>query len=464
MLKKINVILYFILIICFILLSFNVLKLGILPIKYLIIYFSILIVLCVIFGLFTFVCKNKVIRLITIVFVLLLSFCSCFVSFVILDKTDDFFRNISEVKESSVYYLISLNGKYKDINDLKDKSVGISDLGVNDSAISLLNSKLKYKKVKYNNILSLYNDLLNGNIDSIYINSNIKVLFDEELDGFSDNTFVIEEFKVKVLENEKVNKKISDDTINIYISGIDTWGSINTVSRSDVNIIMSINQKKKKILLTTIPRDSYVQLHGTSGPKDKLTHAGIYGINMSIDTIEDFIGIDIDYYIRVNFNTLVNVIDTIGGVNVYSDVSFNAGGYRFVKGSNYLDGKKALAFSRARKQFSGGDRVRGQHQQAVITGVVEKVTSSRVLLSNYTNILASLNNTFQSNVDDSIIRDFFKEQLDSMSTWDIKSISVDGTGLYTTSTYSMPGWNLYVMIPNQDTVNYVRNEINNLNK
>ena len=290
------------------------------------------------------------------------------------------------------------------------------------------------------------------------------MLFDEELDGFSDNTFVIEEFKVKVLENEKVNKKISDDTINIYISGIDTWGSINTVSRSDVNIIMSINQKKKKILLTTIPRDSYVQLHGTSGPKDKLTHAGIYGINMSIDTIEDFIGIDIDYYIRVNFNTLVNVIDTIGGVNVYSDVSFNAGGYRFVKGSNYLDGKKALAFSRARKQFSGGDRVRGQHQQAVITGVVEKVTSSRVLLSNYTNILASLNNTFQSNVDDSIIRDFFKEQLDSMSTWDIKSISVDGTGLYTTSTYSMPGWNLYVMIPNQDTVNYVRNEINNLNK
>ena len=141
MLKKINVILYFILIICFILLSFNVLKLWILPIKYLIIYFSILIVLCVIFGLFTFVCKNKVIRLITIVFVLLLSFCSCFVSFVILDKTDDFFRNISEVKESSVYYLISLNGKYKDINDLKDKSVGISDLGVNDSAISLLNSK-----------------------------------------------------------------------------------------------------------------------------------------------------------------------------------------------------------------------------------------------------------------------------------------------------------------------------------
>lgn len=169
------------------------------------------------------------------------------------------------------------------------------------------------------------------------------------------------------------------------------------------------------------------------------------------------------YYVRVNFDTLISTIDAIGGVDVYSDVLFKVGGYNFNEGYNRMNGKQALVFSRERKQFSEGDNLRGKHQQAVITGIVEKVTSSKTLLSNYTNILSGLSNSFQSDIDDSIIRAFVKEQLNSMSSWDVKSISIEGNGSYTRSTYSMPGWNLYVMIPDEETVINARNEINSLN-
>ena len=462
--KKINIITFFIMIICLIILSFSVLRLDILPDKYLIIYFILISILSIIFGLITFINKNKIIRYIITFIIILISILSCFISFIVLDKANAFLENIEEVEEVSIYYLISLKeSNYKDIVDLKDKSIGISNNGTDYNAIKLLNDKIKYNVVKYDNLFDLYDDLLNNKLDCIYIDSNIKMLFDEVVNDFSDKTMIISELNIKS-SMESNDEEINDfkDSINIYISGIDTYGSIDKVSRSDVNIIMSINQKKKKILLTTIPRDTYVKLHGTNGPKDKLTHAGIYGINMSVTTLEDFLGIDIDYYVRVNFDTLISTIDAIGGVDVYSDVSFKVGKYNFNEGYNHMNGKQTLAFSRERKQFSEGDNLRGKHQQAVITGIVEKVTSSKTLLSNYTSILSSLSNSFQSNIDDSIIRSFVKEQLNSMSSWDVKSISIEGNSSYTRSTYSMPGWNLYVMIPDEETVINARNEINDL--
>ena len=442
--KKINIITFFIMIVCLIILSFSVLRLDVLPDKYLIIYFILISILSIIFCLITFINKNKLIRYIITFIIILISILSCFISFIVLDKANDFLENIEEVEEVSIYYLISLKeSNYKDIVDLKDKSIGISSNGTDYNAIKLLNDKIKYNVVKYDNLFDLYDDLLNNKLDCIYIDSNIKMLFDEVVSDFSDKTMIISELNIKS-SMESNDEEINNfkDSINIYISGIDTYGSIDNVSRSDVNIIMSINQKKKKILLTTIPRDTYVKLHGTNGPKDKLTHAGIYGINMSVTTLEDFLGIDIDYYVRVNFDTLISTIDAIGGVDVYSDVSFKVGKYNFNEGYNHMNGKQALVFSRERKQFSEGDNLRGKHQQAVITGIVEKVTSSKTLLSNYTNILSSLSN---------------------MSSWDVKSISIEGNGSYTRSTYSMPGWNLYVMIPDEETVINARNEINDLN-
>lgn len=465
--KKINVLLFFIMICSFIGLSINVLELGILPFKYLTMYFCLIGILSIIFFLFTFFNKSKIIKWIIFIFMILITILSFFVSNVVLEKANDFFDNIKEVNEMSTFYVISLKDKkIKDISDLKDKVIGVSSNGIFDGALEVINDKVKCKIEKYDNLFELYNDLLDGKISAIYVDSNIKRLFDEINNDFSDKVNVIGEFNIKKSIDEKKKKEEEEarkaETINIYISGIDTYGAIDTVSRSDVNIIMSINRKNKKILLTTIPRDSYVLLHGTSGPKDKLTHAGIYGINMSVNTLEDFLGIDIHYYVRVNFDTLVSVIDSIGGVDVYSDLSFSGWGESFNQGYNHMNGKKALVFCRLRKMLPGGDRSRGQHQQAVITAIVKKVTSSKVLLRSYGDILSSLSNSFQSNIDNELIKELVKEQLDSMSSWDIRSISVDGSGMHTTSTYSMPGWNLYVMVPNYDTVNNARNEINNL--
>lgn len=462
MLKKINVFSYIIMIISFILLTIGIVKLGMVPNKYLVIYFVILGVVSLILGLCSFLIKNKVVSVFLIVITLIIS-CSCFFIFGKVNQTEKFLANInSKVQETSLYYVVVLkDSNINGINDLASKRIGTNttDSKNYDKSISILNKSIKYDNIKYTNVLSLSKDLLEEKVDAIYISSNIKDMLDEEYDGFSDKTKVIEEFKINV-DSSSSNKTVkSSDTFSIYISGIDTYGSISRVSRSDVNIIMTVNPRENKILLTTIPRDSYVRLHGTTGSKDKLTHAGIYGINMSKSTIEDFLDIDIDYYVRVNFDSLIKIIDTIGGVNVNSDIAFTAQGYNFVVGYNKMDGKKALAFSRARKQFAGGDRLRGQHQQAVITAILEKVISSRVLLGNYAEILNGLSAAFQSDIPDSLIRNFVKGQLDDMKSWDIKSISVDGNGTYTTSTYSMPGWNLYVMIPDDATVKNAHNLI-----
>lgn len=460
MLKKINIITYIIMLVSLIILIVNILRLAILPNNYLLLIIGVVIFLIIILGLLTFLTKNKVIKIILIILTLIISSGGVFASDKIF-RTNKFLSGIKEVDETSIYYVVvSKNSKYSDISDLNDKNIGTCDLAFDnyDMANDELNKVIKYNNIKYTNILKLSTDLLDNKIDAIYINSNIKYLLEEE-GNLKDKIRVIKKTQVKV-ESSVTSKVVeSDETFSIYISGIDTAGDINTVSRSDVNIIMTINPRENKILLTTIPRDSYVQLHGISGSKDKLTHAGIYGINMSKATIEDFLDIEIDYYVRINFDTLVKVIDAIGGVNVVSDVAFKASGYTFIEGNNEMDGKKALAFSRARKQFAEGDRLRGQHQQAVITAIIDKVTSSKTLLTNYNDVLTSLNGSFQSDIPNSIIRDFFKKQLGEMKRWEVKSISVNGTGTYSTSTYSMPGWNLYVMIPEESTVKYAHDLI-----
>lgn len=462
MLKRINILSYIIMIISFVLLTIGILKLGIVPNKYLLMYFVILLFMTLIFGLGSFLIKNRVIRVFLVVITLIISI-SCFFVFDKVNDTDKFLTKInSKINETSLYYVVVLkNSNVNSISDLSSKSIGTNTIDSRNynKSIDSLNKFIKYDNVKYTNVLSLSKDLLESKVDAIYINSSIKDMLDEEFSGFKDKTKIVGKFEVSV-DNSSKNRVVKDnETFNVYISGIDTYGSISKVSRSDVNIIMTVNPRENKILLTTIPRDSYVKLHGINGSKDKLTHAGIYGIDMSKSTIEDFLDIDIDYYVRVNFDSLIKVIDTIGGVTVKNDIPFTAHGYSFVVGDNMMDGKKALAYSRARKQFAAGDRLRGQHQQAVITAILEKVTTSSILLRNYSGILNSLSSAFQSDIPDEVIRNFVKGQLNEMKPWNIKSISVDGTGTYTTSTYSMPGWNLYVMIPDSSTVKNAHNLI-----
>ena len=236
----------------------------------------------------------------------------------------------------------------------------------------------------------------------------------------------------------------------LYISGIDTYGAVSTRSRSDVNMLMVVNPSTGKILLVNTPRDFYVQLRGKTGLKDKLTHAGIYGIDVSIGTMEDLYNTTIDYYVRINFSSLVTVIDALGGVDVDSAYDFSAQGFTFVKGMNHLTGAAALAFSRDRHDFAEGDRIRGENQQRVIEGIIHKITQPSVLL-NYTSILSAIQSSMQTSMPQDVISAQVRQQLATNESWSVNSISVNGSdGL--DYTYSYPNQRLYVMIPDQSTV------------
>lgn len=245
---------------------------------------------------------------------------------------------------------------------------------------------------------------------------------------------------------------VTDEVYTIFVSGIDTRGGMTASSRSDVNIILTLNATTKQILMVSTPRDYFVPLSISNGVPDKLTHAGIYGVNVCMDTLDMLYDIDINYYFRLNFAGFEQIIDALGGVNVNSDYDFDSGnttGYHFNKGENHLNGEQALVFARERYAFKEGDRQRGRNQMAVIQGVVDKATQP-AFLKNYLSVLDSLDGAFETNVPYDVMASLVRKQLDEGGSWQVLSYSVDGTG-DTQKPYSMSS-KAYVMIPDQNTV------------
>ncbi len=243
----------------------------------------------------------------------------------------------------------------------------------------------------------------------------------------------------------------------LYISGIDTYGDVSKTSRSDVNILVAVNPKTHQVLLVNTPRDYYVQLNGTTGTKDKLTHAGIYGVDTSVKTLQDLYNIGINYNIRINFTSLEKLVDAMGGVDVQSEYNFSSGGFNFVTGTNHVNGTQTLAFSRERHSFEGGDRTRGQNQMKVITAIIAKMTQpSNALKAG--ELVAALQGVFETNMASSDITALIRNQLDTMAKWTVTSTSVDGTGS-SQPTYSMGAQRLYVMIPDEASLNSARQQL-----
>ncbi len=386
-----------------------------------------------------------------------------------IKETVNFFENIAASEyEVEKYYVLVLNeSSYKKIEDIQNKSVGVypSASESYERAIALFDEKIKAVETEYDDLFKLATDLLNKKVDALLISDAHKVAIEEAYDTFSSKVRILDTIEVKTeLDNIVKDTEVTEKPFSIYISGIDTYGAIATKSRSDVNIIMTINPTTHEVVLTSIPRDYYVQLHGTTGFKDKLTHAGVYGINKSIQTIEDLIDTDINYYIRVNFNTLIKVVDVIGGITIDSDTAFipwTDPKCPIKKGLNNLNGKCTLAFARERHAYATGDRHRGQNQQQVITKIIEKLSSSKTIISNYSEILKSLEGSFQTNMETEKIYSLIKMQLDDMPKWNVNSISLDGKGSMT-YTHSYPKQKLYVMVPNQTTVTNAKNIIDGI--
>ena len=448
---------------------YYLIKLNIIPTLYLVIIIGIIVIINIVSWILLL--KRKVALIFGYILLAINLIISC-AGIYYTSVTDNFFSSLEEVKEEELYYVVvKKDSEYNKLKDLNNKKMAIFENQSNNykKVLNEVKDSIKVKDKKYTNVNTIVKDLLDGNVDSLLINSNNKILLDENVKSFKDNTKVIAKLSIKLSkqedkkeDSEEKSEEVTDNgSFNVLISGIDTYGSINRVSRSDVNIVVTVNPNTHKILLTSIQRDMYVQLHGTTGTRDKLTHAGIYGINMSRQTIEDFLDIDIPYYVRVNFDSVIKLVDTIGGVDIYNDVAFRGSRY-FEQGNIHLNGEQALEYARERKKMPNGDWTRGEHQKVIITAIINKIANSKELLTNYGDILNNSKDLIQTNIPTDVIKKFVKDQIDSMSPWNITSTFVGGAGSDYRETYSMPGMNLYITYPDENSVKNVSKQINDL--
>ena len=362
-------------------------------------------------------------------------------------------------------------GEYTEVEySIIAKTGNSVELKANNPAIGYLaddsNNELVLKEVKsrtnaapaaYSDLARATNALDEGAVTTAVLRSSYLALLQDNYSTFYKSSRVLDTFKIRVKNASAAKAVDTTKPFVVYISGIDTYGDVSAVSRSDVNILAVVNPQTKKILLVNTPRDYYVQLNGTTGVRDKLTHAGIYGVDVSRKTLQDLYAVNIDNYLRINFTSLKTIVDRLGGVEVISDYSFKSGKYNFTKGPNKLDGDAALEFSRNRYAFEDGDRQRGKNQQLVIEAIIKRATGADVVVY-YQSILSSLTGTFQTDASRAQTSALIKQQLNSLGDWKVESISVDGVGK-TAPTYTMGAQPLYVMEPSIDTVNAAKAKI-----
>ena len=386
-----------------------------------------------------------------------------------INKTRSAISNISgettEVTQMAVYV------KSDDAADSVEATAGYTygilsslDRENTDGAVAHLNSQFgtEVQTKEYAGLTELADGILNGEVNAMLLNSGYLSVY-EDMDGYTDFSTKIKEVGTVDVEStiqsaeestpiEPITTANGGKVYTIYLSGIDTRGEMTAKSRSDVNIIATVNTDTHEILLVSTPRDYFVPLSISGGVPDKLTHAGIYGIDVCMDTLGMLYDIDINYYFRINFGGFVKVIDALGGITVNSDYDFdskNILGYHFNKGENYVNGEQALIFARERYAFQEGDRQRGKNQMEVIRGVVKKALSPEILTS-YSSILSSLDGCFGTNITYEEIAQILQQQLTNGGDWTIVSYSVNGTGA-TEKPYSM-SQKAYVMVPDYNTV------------
>ena len=360
--------------------------------------------------------------------------------------------------------------KESDIKDVSQLTSVQAPTKVDKNNIETLMSALKKDKkvdVKVEDVASYqeaYDNLKSGKSKAMVLSGSYASLLESVDSNYASNLKTIYTYKIKK-KNSNSAKQVDSKVFNIYISGIDTYGSISTVSRSDVNIIMTVNMNTHKILLTTTPRDAYVKIPGGGADQyDKLTHAGIYGVETSEKTLENLYGIKIDYYARINFTSFLKLIDQLGGVTVHNDQAFTSlhGKFDFPVGDIQMNSEQALGFVRERYSLDGGDNDRGKNQEKVISAIVNKLASLKSV-SNFTSIVNNLQDSVQTNMSLDTINALANTQLDSGSKFTVTSQAVTGTGSTGQLTsYAMPNSSLYMMKLDDSSVESASQAIKNL--
>lgn len=358
--------------------------------------------------------------------------------------------------------------KESDIKDVSQLTSVQAPTKVDKNNIDILMSALKKDKkvdVKVDDVASYqeaYDNLKSGKSKAMVLSGSYASLLESVDSNYASNLKTIYTYKIKKKNSNSANQ-VDSKVFNIYISGIDTYGPISTVSRSDVNIIMTVNMNTHKILLTTTPRDAYVKIPGGGADQyDKLTHAGIYGVETSEQTLEDLYGIKIDYYARINFTSFLKLIDQLGGVTVYNDQAFTQGKFDFPVGDIQMNSEQALGFVRERYDLDGGDNDRGKNQEKVISAIVNKLASLKSV-SNFTSIVNNLQDSVQTNMSLNTINALANTQLESGSKFTVTSQAVTGTGSTGQLTsYAMPNSSLYMMRLDNSSVASASQTIKNL--
>ena len=372
-----------------------------------------------------------------------------------LRSTNGLLGSVQSVRTSYIdYILVAKKGSSVQVSSARTVSVVTNDPTYQANA-KALTSETPGQQQPQETLTDAVESLRTGSTELISIRKASISLIEDNYAGFYKDIVVLATYQVKGDTSDQPTADVAKPFV-LYVSGIDTYGDVSTMSRSDVNMLVVINPQTRQILLVNTPRDYYVQLHGTTGTKDKLTHAGIYGVDMSRKTMQDLYGVPIDYYTRVNFSSLVKIIDTIGPIDVYSEYSFKS----YNEGYNTLNSKQALEFARERYSFNEGDRQRGRNQQRVIEAIVAKLNKPENAI-HMNAILATIQGSVETNMSEASLKQLIRTQLDDLKAWSVESIDVDGTGSMQ-ATYSMGAQPLYVMEPEQLSLGTAQKRIGDL--
>lgn len=371
-----------------------------------------------------------------------------------------------DYKLDNIVVAVMADDPAESLEDARDYSFGVQYRMNGEQikeTVDAVNQELgsEISTVEFESLAEQAEALHDGQVDAIIYNEGYTGILEEAFEGYSSNTKVIYSHGIKnAVENEAVDVEVKDENFTVYISGIDVYGAIETNSRSDVNIMATVNPTTHQILLTTTPRDYYVTIPNVTGDqKDKLTHAGIYGVDASMATLEQLYDTEIDFYARVNFTSLVEIVDALGGVDVDSEYGFTTSPesglvMNVSQGTNHFNGQQALAFSRERLNVPGGDNQRGKNQQAVITAMIRKMVSPAILMG-ANDIINSVSGNVETNMSQAQIQELIKDQLATGASWNIKSMAASGTG-DTQYCYSYTGMPLYVTQPDQMSVDEIK--------
>lgn len=349
------------------------------------------------------------------------------------------------IVKNTVSVIALSSSSMSDVSDLNNAKVGslktIGKEGTQKSLKDIKKNNVSVNNKKYDNVPGLIKALYDGDVDAVILNEAYRsnVLELEGYNAFNDETKVIHQtvFYTNDTNDALAVSDITTTPFNILISGNDSFGKLDEVSRSDVDMVVTVNPVTSTVLMTSIPRDSYVQEYCDDyacnyGANDKLTHTGIYGVDTTRDTIEQLLDIDINYTYRVNFTSMIDIVDALGGVDIdvdegmavskfYSDSTLEG----VHEGTNHLNGKRALAYSRERKAYLDGDSQRARNQQQVLQAMVKKATSPE-LLKNYSSILNAISGAFDTNMTSDEITSFIKYQIQAMPGWKFEQYVLKG--------------------------------------